>query len=675
MAANDTRTPGAKAASTLDDALLELDRAAPGAPLIHLGQSPFWDEPTKALIATRTERPLIAGIHDLDYFSRQRAPLPGARWQLLPRNDGTTRDIWIAAGELSALFGAETSPSRQALQEAGIRFDRLTHGGHSVGIIDRSTEAFGWRGIVYNHPEPAVICDLPASDAAPMFARMLAWGAGLSASLLARPDDRRALRAYAKRKILAIQQYIGNNPRASLSDLLMHMLSEMYSDLIGPKPHHVAFQRTRDILRFNSQTAQLPRFRFVEHFLDSHKGHALAAYGRAVEHSGVMDPASAEEGALPFEIYAPGRGRGTLHVTNSEIRIAFPKPMRIPTDAPIRHVPRLAEVLESQLGADINLFGKAITLPAMVSGEFVMVLTEKGSSYIPRTQKMIAEMQAAGIWVKANPLLRLKLRTWCSLAAVRRTFQLPPHLAQGFRTSQVTSGRISRDWKAIVKEQKGLLSEIRKVGSPCELVRYLSQDQHKVWFKRLEKCNKAQEILLDTQKRTDLFRQKAIDIRSAEDAATDEIRELEKIRGEMNRSRLRPLKRKMSASEVADPQTQAQFKTVEREGNALLLALESKLKERQRLREKRKALTASIRKIDRSARATSARKMLKQVEVDAEKARLELARNAIMLSQGLPYANLRPSAWWFPALDPSGAWFKQLAATAKFRLDPLQAEG
>ena len=134
----------------------ELDRVAPGAPLLALGQTPLWDEPMKAIIAAGAPRPIFIGIHDLDYFSRARAPLPGPAWRILPRNDGTTRDVWIAAGEISALFGAEVWPSRQALAEAGVRLDRvLPDGPRRQEMLDRLTEAWGWRGIVRNSPDPS----------------------------------------------------------------------------------------------------------------------------------------------------------------------------------------------------------------------------------------------------------------------------------------------------------------------------------------------------------------------------------------------------------------------------------------------------------------------------------------------------------------------------------------
>ena len=113
----------------------------------------------------------------------------------------------------------------------------------------------------------------------------------------------------------------------------------------------------------------------------------------------------------------------------------------------------------------------------------------------------------------------------------------------------------------------------------------------------------------------------------------------------------------------------AAYAGAEREGQALLLALEAKQKERKRLREKRQSLTARLNALERGGRAAAARKLLRSVERAAEKARLRLVRNALLASEGLPRADLRPSAWWFPALDPSGKWFDRVRRTASFRLE------
>src|SRR5690349_1443020 len=127
----------------LDETLKELERVAPGAPLLALGQTVFWDEPMKAGLALRlkalgSSRRLVAGSHDTDYFAK----LPGekgrkGRFRAVPHNDTTTKGLWSAAGEFSALFGGETVVTRETMSAAGARLARIEH--DRPGFLDEAT--------------------------------------------------------------------------------------------------------------------------------------------------------------------------------------------------------------------------------------------------------------------------------------------------------------------------------------------------------------------------------------------------------------------------------------------------------------------------------------------------------------------------------------------------------
>ncbi len=674
-------------ASSLREISRELDGVAPGAPLLALGQTPLWDEPMKAIIASGVTRPMIVGIHDLDYFSRVRSPLSQSAWQIVPRNDGTTRDVWIAAGEISALFGAEVWPTRQALTEAGLRLDRLLHDGPAQQeILDRLTEAFGWRGIVRNGPD-CVVCDAPAREAAPALLELLEWASRRTQAVLVRPQDRKSVRATISCCAEAVKQFVAERPSGSVGDLFARMLRGFYEGFLprseprsgteGALPPNVTVAGARELLAFNRRTADLPRFQFAAHFLDEAQSAACrAAYDAAAGESSMARLAASGEGALPFDVYAPGRGRGTLRVGAAFVAVDFPQPVQWPLAEPVRDVRRLAELLEDALGGGVALLGKALVLPAMLSAEFVMVFTETGSAYIPRTQQMLKAMHESGIRIHANPLLRMRLRTWDSLSACGATLRLPEHLAQAFGKSALDCKVFSRRWRSAVREQQRLLHELKGITGACDLVRYLSYDQHAAWFRRLRQCAKANALLLKIQRQADELRHKALDLRAREDSAVAEIRSLETRRGAMSRESIRPLKRKLAdlpADAPADERAllAAEFAEAEFEGGALLLSLEAKQKELRRLREKRGEATRRLLALERGRRAASARRLLLAVERAVEKARLELTRNALLASEGLPHADLRPSAWWFPALDPTGRWFARVRRTATFRLEPL----
>jgi hypothetical protein len=55
-----------------------------------------------------------------------------------------------------------------------------------------------------------------------------------------------------------------------------------------------------------------------------------------------------------------------------------------------------------------------------------------------------------------------------------------------------------------------------------------------------------------------------------------------------------------------------------------------------------------------------------------ETRRGELAANALRVIHGLPHAGTRPSSWWFPLVDPSGAWYQKMVSDATLRLEALE---
>jgi hypothetical protein len=89
-----------------------------------------------------------------------------------------------------------------------------------------------------------------------------------------------------------------------------------------------------------------------------------------------------------------------------------------------------------------------------------------------------------------------------------------------------------------------------------------------------------------------------------------------------------------------------------------------------RLRE----LKARRLSLERNDIATAARATLHRIEAEAEIARAKLVRNALQTIHGLPHTSNRPSAWWLPLVDPSGAWFRRLTETAEFYLEPLDGD-
>ncbi|MEN3001918.1 MAG: hypothetical protein ABDI19_08770, partial [Armatimonadota bacterium] len=88
---------------------------------------------------------------------------------------------------------------------------------------------------------------------------------------------------------------------------------------------------------------------------------------------------------------------------------------------------------------------------------------------------------------------------------------------------------------------------------------------------------------------------------------------------------------------------------------------------RQQLRQ----LLAQRLQIGRTPELLAVRERVQQLEYEAELARVELARQAILTAEGLMLTNARPTAWWF--LLVSEAWFRANAQQTELYLESLSA--
>ncbi|MEQ1934295.1 MAG: hypothetical protein ABL962_10525, partial [Fimbriimonadaceae bacterium] len=163
----------------------ELDRIAPGAPLLALGQTIFWDEPMKAGVAALANRKFIAGIHDTDYFAK----LPGGKgggFKLVAHNDTTTKGLWSAAAEFSALFGSETVVSRDTFLNHGLRISKVLNG--RPNALDQETEAWGWRGLVALSDKVPITAELSLDEVRDPLRAAFEWAIETTLQAISEPD-------------------------------------------------------------------------------------------------------------------------------------------------------------------------------------------------------------------------------------------------------------------------------------------------------------------------------------------------------------------------------------------------------------------------------------------------------------------------------------------------------
>ena len=146
----------------------------PDTPFLTLGQTVLWDEPTKAafcriLEAVAPDARMMAAVHDTDYFAKLPDPhlqTNGAPFEVLQHNDGDTRGLWSAAGEISALLGSETVPARAVLTHYGVAFDRVArrYAGGERALLNQETGAWGWRAIVHTGTHSLIAADVKLSQ-------------------------------------------------------------------------------------------------------------------------------------------------------------------------------------------------------------------------------------------------------------------------------------------------------------------------------------------------------------------------------------------------------------------------------------------------------------------------------------------------------------------------------
>lgn len=645
--------------------LRDLRSRYPDTPFLALGQTVWWDEPMKAVLKSWLDSAdlggrMVLGVHDTDYFAKVRVRQAGqSRFELMPHNDGSTKELWSAAGEVSRLFGSETYPTHHDFVEHGVPFNRLARasGRDRLAFLNEVTEAWGWRGLVYTGSRDLIVHSLPLRDMGDAVEEMLRYGFNGTAASIVDECCRREAMAIGHRLLAWVTAYRAANPDATLSDLYQHLFPRLFELMLCRSADNVEVTCTASLLRFCPETARLPRFAFVDLFLnESTRQLALDAYNHAVAGSETYQLDRFGLGALPFDLIIPGHGRGTLRVTLRAIHVETRNPIRIPIKRPITSVVELADYLAAEFGDQVTLVGKAITLISMLSREFIFVFNEEGSTYVHRTRRMNDLLRANGIDLPLHPILRLRYATWEALEVGRSTIQLPRHLAAAFSKEQIPAGEFAGCWRAVADSQRALLDEIKPVRRPRELMQLLLRVSQDDWPDQLARYESETGTLLRLRNEAELLDR---EVRSRYDrlrAVKQEIRDTE---------------RSMSAHFHA---TESWTEGARAERGVFEAALKRLLDERRELRAQIQRLKADRWGIERGAEAVEAREAREQAIDRAETARLHLVRNALLTCAGLAHTQHRPSAWWLPMLDPYGHWFRRIVETTKAYTEPVVSE-
>ncbi len=644
---------------SVKEALAQLEKLTPDAPFLALGQTIFWDEPMKAGIALASRRigygrRFIAGVHDTDYFAKlpsgKRQP---GKFKALPHNDTATQGLWSAAGEFSSLFGSETVITRDSLLKAGLKIGKIVQ--KRPDFLDEATEAWGWKGIVSLDDNPPITAELPLKQVLPTLQETLDWALDSSVACLAGEGKETAERLADEIRTMlcdADEELLEEKPKTTLADLYRRLAPAMYS-FAASTTVSIETTATTELLRFNVETASLPRFELLNLFVaEATRKQAEQAYDQAVQGSGLYELKRFGTGAVPFDVILPGIGRGTLRITKRAVIVMTPQPQFITLRKPLQNVQELAAALERKFGPNCVAVGKAVTLIGMLAREFVFVFHEGASAYVQLSRKLHQALKLKHI----NPILRVRYSAWDALQVCCSWLTLPEPFQGPFGARELCAPSLAGRWRAVGEEQKALLATLGELRRPVELLQFLEGHLGGSWKSLAEEYKQLHDEL----------ETRAADLEAAR----------------KRRLKLYEVRRKLKVARLdAERASGDHFKQFvfekaadgnrEKEREKLQARVEAVRHEAQENERAIRGLMHEQREISSSEEILKAHDRRRSIEVESELARLHLIRSAIISSQGLKKAGQRPSAWWLRLVCPDGLWFRQTVDSAECYLEPL----
>ena len=648
-----------EAPSSLEATLSELDRIAPDAPLLALGQTVLWDEPMKGGVALLlrdlgSKRKFVAGVHDTDFFAK----LPSAkkskgRFAAVPHNDTTTRGLWSAAGEFSALFGSETVITKQDYLKAGLRLAAVLR--NRPNVLDEASEAWRWRGIVTLDEEPILASEVPLDQIFSVLQSTLDWAIEETIGSLGESEQARA-REIADRLHSLVCDGAEQEGSENLTGFYRNLLTKMYAFVAGEEVPLQATM-TSELLRFNSKTAGLARFELAGLFLKPDtKLVARTAYDEAIRGSEIYDLSRFGTGAIPFDLVIPGKGRGTLRIGNRGAVIMTRQPQFLSFKKPIVSVEELAAAVEAKFGPDCVLIGKAVTLIGMLAREFVFVFHEGASSYVKYTRRFHDLLAGGGCKDRYNPILRLKYGAWSALQSCCGWLKLPDPLREAFGTEEPDGPSFASRWREVAKNEQQKLAQIAQLRGPLDLIRYLAKETGESWESLAAEYQ-------DLHKKLEGLAESVRELAKERRACYGQLRQQKQARVDAEKAKGEHFRAKIFEKEPGPKDLKKREELGQEVDHAVRAVEETKGVIAELLRRQ------ETRVSDPKVQEWHSRR--RSIELEAELKRMRLVRQAIIASKGLERAGFRPSGWWFPMVCPSGNWFKNTVRTADAYLEPL----
>jgi len=647
--------------SVTSDLLQPIVAAGRPVHLLALGQTVFWDEPTKAGILARLKHSALGatvtvGIHDTDYFAKApRHPKIDAKapYAILGHDDWMTRGLWSAAGELHRIFGSEDPPTLNALAlQGGTDIHAIrTSATDPDTILSVLTAADGWTGIVQTGWKKVTVRDVRLAEILPYLRQQLI--ATLEASEACISGATAAVR---EELIGWVDAYATAHPTAKLADLYADVLPRLHARVSGGHViDHVT--RTSELLAFTPETSSRARFGLLALFLSPETfRQAAAAYDDALDGAEMYPLSQFGDGATPFDVCVPGKGRGTLFVYADRVELDFD--VRETVYGSVCTPQQLAELLEAAGYDECCIVGKAVALLPMLGAEFTIAFHEGASGYSHLSAKLVANLRAAVLALPPQyPIIRIGLDAWSALSAAPVVnINLPAPLVHALGRPSVDSDDLALCWSKAISWEKSRIAELKTIKAPRSLANHLAGTEGQPWCTLYKRLTELDEALVSHA--------------AALQPQRDAIREMW--------AQLHALRARRTSHEVdkgADFRARGgQVDTVAQAERASafdtpLAMLDGEILS---LRIARRAARRALRSAENMAEVVALRAERAQLIGTFETRRAELVADALRVIYGLPHAGARPSSWWFPLVDPSGAWYRKMISDATLRLEVVE---
>jgi chromosome segregation ATPase len=235
---------------------------------------------------------------------------------------------------------------------------------------------------------------------------------------------------------------------------------------------------------------------------------------------------------------------------------------------------------------------------------------------------------------------------------------------------------LSAQWRGVISVQRDGLAAMRKIRTVRSLLKFFEDESNCVTRKEspIAEYDRLKDALREAAESVSALKDYIRVLKDERHNLRHTLDKLQRQSGLQYRKVVRPLKEELAA--CSDPTRASALRDAiqSAEKARALTFVEGIAHAKAQLRQWTRVivqLRSELRRSERSPRLARMRSALEEIALQAEMSRLERVRSALMASASLPHTQSRPTAWWIPLVDNSGAWFSAIADGTTARLERL----